>query len=377
MSVPGEITRVVELTPPGRGAVAVVLVEGPRAVERVDAAIHRADGRSLADFPVGRILMARWGSPAGEELVVCCRATDAVEIHCHGGAAAVAGIVSRLCDDGCKRESWQAWKRRSTPDPIRAAAQIALTNAPTVRTAAILLDQFEGALSLAIQQITAAIDANDWPAVIALLEELLARRPVGLHLTEPWRVVLAGRPNVGKSSLLNALVGFERAIVYDRPGTTRDVVTSITAIDGWPVLLADTAGLRDAVDEIEAAGVERATSAAAGADLVLLVDDTPAAEPIAAPNAVLSLRVLNKVDLHPSLGARDRERFDVCVSATHGTGIATLAAAIAAALVPTPPVAGTPVAFESAQYDLLLAAFDAARRHDPLAVNRCLQSLLG
>src|SRR5690606_16577637 len=87
------------------------------------------------------------------------------------------------------------------------------------------------------------------------LAALVDRAPLGLHLTRPWHVALAGAPNVGKSSLLNAVLGYGRAIVFDQPGTTRDVLDAVTAIDGWPVRLTDGAGLRESVDALEAAGV--------------------------------------------------------------------------------------------------------------------------
>ena len=90
-------------------------------------------------------------------------------------------------------------------------------------------------------------------------------------------MVLAGRTNVGKSSLINALAGFERAIVSHQPGTTRDVVTTVTAIDGWPVQLADTAGLRLSDDELESAGVRLAVETVQSADLIIAVEDAAAA----------------------------------------------------------------------------------------------------
>ena len=87
--VPSQITRVIELTPTGRAAVAVVLVAGPDAVRIVNECFHRADGRQLEAFAPGRILVGRWGAVAGEELVVCRRSEEEVEVHCHGGAAAI------------------------------------------------------------------------------------------------------------------------------------------------------------------------------------------------------------------------------------------------------------------------------------------------
>ncbi len=102
---------------------------------------------------------------------------------------------------------------------------------------------------------------------------MLARAPLGLHLTKPWQIVIAGPPNVGKSSLLNAFVGYQRAIVFDQPGTTRDVVTAATAIDGWPVQVSDTAGLRSSADPLETAGADSAAQQARAADCLLLVFD--------------------------------------------------------------------------------------------------------
>ena len=158
-------------------------------------------------------------------------------------------------------------------DATTCAAQIALADAVTARTAAILLDQLNGALAAACRAAIAAISASDWPRATELVGQLLDHRDLGLHLTTPWRVVLAGPPNVGKSSLINALAGYERAIVSPVPGTTRDVVTLTTAIDGWPVELADTAGLRATDDELESAGVRLAEAALASADLVIVVRD--------------------------------------------------------------------------------------------------------
>lgn len=376
MSPPG-LTRVIELTPAGRAAVAVVLVFGPRAVTIVDECLHRPDGRRPGQSPDQRILVGRWGSPSGEELIVCRRSEDAVEVHCHGGVAAVRAVIDRLVQCGCQPTRWQDWLRATGADPIRAAAQIALADAPTARTAAVLLDQCHGALTSAVRTAWDAVAGGDWSTASASLDTVLAHRGTGRHLTTPWRVVLAGRPNVGKSSLLNALVGFQRAIVCDLPGTTRDVVTAVTAIDGWPIELADTAGLRDTGDAIESAGVARANAAVAGADLVLLVDDASAAAGFGPPLPVPTLRVLHKIDLPRTLQAASQGRFDVCTSAVTGAGITTLVTAIGTVLVPAPPAAGAAVPFTASQVGELEAAQAAAQRRDAATVFDCLQRLTG
>ena len=374
---PPSTTHVIELTPRGRAAVAVVLVVGPQAIGVVDECLSRPDGRRLGELATNRIFVGRWGSPSGEELLVCRRSEDAVEIHCHGGGAAVRTIIDWLVERGCQPTRWQDWLRATASDPIRVAAQISLADAPTARTAAVLLDQYHGALTSAVRTTWDAAATGDWRAAIATLDAVLAQRGVGLHLTKPWRVVLAGRPNVGKSSLTNALVGFQRAIVCDLPGTTRDVVTAVTAIDGWPIQLADTAGLRDTHEEIESAGVARAAAAAAEADLVLLIDDALSDDKIELPSPAPVLRVLNKIDLpHASQAVLERP-FAVCTSVVTGAGIAALVAAIGAALVPAPPASAAAVPFTAEQVERLEAARAAARRNDAAVVLSCLQSLLG
>jgi tRNA modification GTPase len=369
-------TRVIELTPTGRAAVAVVLVSGPDAVRCVNECFCRADGRQLESFASGRILVGRWGAPDGEELVVCRRSDEEVEVHCHGGVAAVRAVVDLLCERGCASTHWQDWLGESEADPIRTAAQIELADAPTARTAAVLLDQYQGALSSAIRSVLDAAAAGEWETASAALDAILVQRGVGLHLTKPWRVVLAGRPNVGKSSLMNALVGFQRAIVCDLPGTTRDVVTAMTAIDGWPIQLADTAGLRSTRDEIELAGVTRATAAAGAADLVLLVEDAQGNNEVALPTTTRVLRVLNKIDLPQAQLAAGERRFDVRCSAVTGKGVADLVAAIGHALVPLPPTADAAVPFTAEQVARLEQARSAARERDAGAVTRSLQSFV-
>ena len=262
----------VQLTPPGRGAVASLRIEGPGALDAVARHFVAHGRRPLADFPLGRIVVGQFG---GGRRKSCSTGNPdhAIELHCHGGTAAVARIEEMLISDGYQRISWQEWIAKQEPDPLAAAARLALAEARTARTAAILLDQYRGALRRALEQIEAALQAGDKQAARRQTEDLLAYAATGLHLVRPWQVVVAGRPNVGKSSLINAIAGYHRAIVHSTPGTTRDIVGLQTAMEGWPVEIFDTAGLRETGEEIEQAGIDLARQKIVAADLVVLVFD--------------------------------------------------------------------------------------------------------
>src|SRR5262249_7833753 len=162
-----------------------------------------------------------------------------LELHCHGGIEIVRMLLDVFAERDVRVCSWQNWE---PSNPLRNLAQAALVQATTVRTAAILLDQFLGAFSQALEVIIANLENDETSQGMRRLKELAWRIPLGRHLIQPWQVVIAGAPNVGKSSLVNALAGFQRSVVASTPGTTRDVVTTLLAIDGWPVELADTAG---------------------------------------------------------------------------------------------------------------------------------------
>jgi tRNA modification GTPase len=252
--------------------------------------------------------------------------------------------------------SWEDFLRAAESDPLHAEAAIALARAPTVRTAAILLDQYNGAFATALDDILASLDRGDSAAAQAQLDALTRFAPLGRHLTTPWRVTVAGAPNVGKSSLVNALAGYQRCIVAPTPGTTRDVVTVTLAIGGWPVALADTAGVRTSGELLEVAGIQLAREAAAKADLCLWVLDLMT-EPIWPDLRAGNVRlVVNKCDL---VSNWDLEEPAVHVSALSGEGVPELCAAISAWLVPEVPAAGAAVPFT----EQLCEAVETASRH--------------
>jgi tRNA modification GTPase len=321
-------------------------------------------------------------------LVLCRRDENQIEVHCHGGTAAVEAVISRLQNEGCQRLTWQEWMNQSAPDRLQAAARIALANAVTERTAAILLDQLNGALSATIREVIADVAESEWASAADKLDELLSRQELGLHLTNPWQVVVFGAPNVGKSSLINALAGYQRTIVSPTPGTTRDVVTVKTAIDGWPVQLSDTAGFRETRDELESAGIKLATTALTGADLAIFVHDATKLvdEPSTLAPHVPAIHVVNKIDL---ISAAERSRLveqfvqsrsgtgePHTVSALTGEGIADLISSVASTLVPVSPAPGSAVPFTSEQVDGLTAAKSAVEQRDAVAATDLLHAML-
>jgi tRNA modification GTPase len=361
------------LTPPGRGAIATVLVDGTDATATVATLFAPATREDFASAPLGRILFGRWAG-SGEELVVCHRGQNEIEVHCHGGEAAADAVLASLADLGCQRVEWTDAVLRATVDRIAAEAGELLARATTLRTAAILLDQYHGALRQELGECAALLDSSDedsWRAAEQRLEALSQRSRLGRHLAEPFQVVIAGKPNVGKSSLINALVGYPRSIVYHQPGTTRDVVSTRTAFAGWPVELADTAGLRRGAEPLEAAGIDLALKKFAAADLRVLVFDAGQAwgdddEAFLAqwPDALI---VHNKTDL-ATAAARPQ---GTEVSALTGLGIQELIDAIGDRLVPDAPPAGAAVPFAASHERAIVTALDHTK-----AGHRCQAALL-
>jgi tRNA modification GTPase len=372
------------LTPEGRGAIAVVRVWGPGALGVADAVFRPATRRALLDTAPGVLRFGRVGAGVGDEVVaVVCGTGDGpeVEIQCHGGPAAVGLVVESLVEAGAERRQPSAWVRHDARSVIEAEARVDLARAPTLRTAEVLLEQAAGALRRDLDEVARLLASNLEPDLAEArrrLERLEARGRVGLQMVTGWSVVLAGRPNVGKSALLNALAGYERAIVAPTPGTTRDVVSVPTAFDGWPVELSDTAGLRDPGDPVEAEGVTRARARQARADLTVLVLDR--SEPLtptdfdllyALPDALL---VANKADLSPSWPL---PRPDVlAVSAARGDGVDSLASTIARRLVPDPPEPGSGAPFRPGHLRRIVAARDALLDGDRATAVVCLAELI-
>lgn len=357
-----EVTLAACLTPPGRGAIAVLAIRGPKAWPVVRD-LFRSKARLPEAPEPGHFWLGRCGDdPAGkmaDQAVLAVKRADWLELHCHGGIEVVRWLLEVLSNRGVETCSWQQLEVRTAADPLQAQAAAALAQAPTLRTAAILLDQLNGAFRTAIDAIRSGLEQKDLQRPCSLLAELARYASVGKHLTTPWNVAVLGAPNVGKSSLVNALAGFQRSVVAAAPGTTRDVVTTRIAVDGWPIELADTAGLREDAGSLEEQGITLARKAAAGADLCLWVLDASAAPvwPEATlPNVHL---VINKIDLPPAWDL-SRAGDAVRVSAQDGSGLGELCQRLGEWLVPATPPPGAAVPFTADLAELVKTAADLA-----------------
>jgi tRNA modification GTPase len=338
------------LTATGRGAIAVVAIWGRDALRVADAVFVPNRSRPFGETRANRPRLGRLGGPDGEEVVAVAVGDPIprVEIHCHGGEQAVRSLLARLTACGATMRAIPEAVRAFADTRLAAEAWLALAEAPTEPAAAILLDQAQGAFREEIERVDRDLAADRTSEAVRVLETLIARGSVGIRLRRGWTIALVGRPNVGKSRLLNALAGHERAIVSPLPGTTRDVVSLRSALEGWPVELLDTAGRRDALDALEVEGIDRGRARQQAADLVIAVldrsvpltneDRAVLAEPSGA------VRVANKVDLPPAwdelaIGA-------LPISADQGCGLNELVRAIVQRIVPDPPAPGAGVPFE-------------------------------
>ncbi len=410
-------TIVARLTPTMPAAIATLAVSGPQALSYVERFVRLSGAgltvgsmryglwevgltRLAAENPTAELGATLNQNPTAErgatlEQVVLTRpAEDTVEVHCHGGAAVCQALLSDLVGAGCVAVPSEQWPSQLNC-PLARAAQQDLLQATTDRAAAVLLQQLNGALRKAIESV-AQRSASDAPAASASLEELLRWADFGLHLSQPWKIVLAGPPNVGKSSLLNALAGTRQAIVHHEPGTTRDWIEWSSAIDGWPVMFTDTAGVRSASEPVERAGVERSLQRLREADLALLVVDAQSGWThehsrlleLAPPRCLI---VVNKVDLAGTevsdlpmldgngfLADHEKSLGVVATSAIDGTGIANLLNEMARVLVPATPDEGAAIPFRIEQIECLRKCLTQLQRGEQLsAVASLREGLLG
>jgi tRNA modification GTPase len=351
-------------TPVGVGAVSLVRISGPDSIRVADLA---TGGKASSLLPrTTRYCHIRddQGGVLDDGLLTIFHGPasytgeDSVEFTGHGGILVSSEVLGRFLACGATLASPGEFTQRAflngKLDLTQAEGVMDLISAQTRLALRAARSQLEGTLG---KRTTAARDSLletlahleawiDFPeedidpqtgihlrskvaSVLAVVDSLLATADQGRVLREGVRTVIFGEPNVGKSSLLNRLLGFERAIVSDVAGTTRDTIEEIINLHGIPLRLVDTAGLRESTDQIEAQGIQRTVRQIEAADLILEVTDASKPRPskaILPVTAAKHLLVLNKTDLgeHPSWGGVDAVR----LSCASGDGFDQLATTI-------------------------------------------------
>jgi tRNA modification GTPase len=359
-------TIVAVATAPGRAALAIVRLSGPDALE--------IGKRVLSPWPAAARVASlarakdRDGSPIDEGVAVFYQAPasftgeNAVEFTCHGGPLAPALVAAAFASSGARPAEPGEFTRRAVLngklDLLQAEGVGDLTEAASRAALRVALSQVDGGLSRRIGALRDRIievealaaydidfpEEDDGPIpparivsaakdVVVQLDQVLTTAPVGELVREGAYVVIAGEPNVGKSSLFNAMLGRKRAIVTDIPGTTRDALEAVTEAEGWPIRLIDTAGLRSSSDTVEKLGIEVSREYIGRADVALACGDSDAAvrhaaDAIAALTDAPVVQVFTKADRRTEKAPKGA----VAVSAETGRGLAELAAAVAGAL---------------------------------------------
>ena len=362
-------------TAPGRAGVGIVRVSGPAAARVAEGVVGSVPADRLATLRTFRdggggaldVGVALWfagpRSFTGE---------DVLELHGHGGPVVLRGVLQRCIELGARIAEPGEFTRRAYVneriDLAQAEAIADLIDASSEQAARGALRSLSGEFSEAIDRVADRLldlrilveatldfpeeDGVDFLAESDALQRLAAVRSElvsvfraarqGSALREGLVVVLAGAPNVGKSSLLNRLSGEDVAIVTEHPGTTRDTVRQTIVVDGLPIHLVDTAGLRDSSDPVEQLGMQRTREALARADLVISVRTVEAASGVipvpllalqaldALPRSVARLTVFNKIDLTGEAASecQDSAGWTIRLSARSGDGIDLLRAAL-------------------------------------------------
>ena len=396
-SPPATRTSVCLLTPRGEGGISLIELRGPDAFPVLDRLFRSPRRIRPSELLPGQLLygrLLRAGEMLDEVIIECAttRGTPCAIINCHGGPVAVGRILDALQTRGAVAISWRESLRIRRElgelNLVQAEAEERLPYAPTLRAFGILLDQFHGALEKAVGEMVERLGKNPgWEALSDALSRLLATATLGRGLTDPPRIAIVGKPNVGKSTLANALLRTDRSIVHHLPGTTRDTIEETTVIEGIPFLLVDTAGIRETDHAVEQAGIARSREELRQAAITLMVFDGSA--PLDAEDERLLadrpadrlIAVANKSDLPRGLDLADLGRrlglVPIAISGLTGAGIAELEQAILAALYPCLPGPGEPAIFTERQQAELRLALAAARRHDAAATRAHLRELLG
>lgn len=339
-------------TPPGEGGISIVRVSGEEALD-VAKKLYRGknlDKVATNTINYGHIVDPATNQEVDEVMLSVMRAPhtytkeDIVEINCHGGIVATNRILQLVLSNGARMAEPGEFTKRAflngRIDLSQSEAVMDLIEAKTDRSMKAAISQLDGNLSHLIKhlrqdildvlaQVEVNIDYPEYDDVETMTSKLLREKATDVHrrivqllqtakqgkiLRDGLATSIIGRPNVGKSSLLNHLLHEDKAIVTDVPGTTRDVLEEYANVQGVPLKLVDTAGIRDTTDKVEKIGVDRSRKAIDSADLVLLVLNASEAlteedrQLIEATNHKQRIVVLNKTDLPMKLNLDEVKR---------------------------------------------------------------------
>ena len=384
-------------------AIGIVRISGPETLAVLDRVFTPLSGSAMSLRPDRRLILGRLTAVDGGVLDVCLATVsrgpnsytgeDTAELQCHGSPVVLRHALESLFAAGARQAKAGEFTRRAflngRMDLTQAEAVIDLIDAETAKAAENAAAQLDGAVSRKTDGIYEELTAIcshyhavlDYPdediepfaleqyravmiSAVDKLSALLATFQRGDILKNGVRCAILGRPNVGKSSLLNALLGYDRAIVTNIPGTTRDTIEEKAVVGGVLLRLLDTAGLRETEDVVEQMGVERSLAAAKSAELVLAVldgsrpleeeDESVLAAAKAAPKAIL---LRNKADM-PALWEREDA---LSISARTGEGLSALEDAVKALFPPEENAAVGEVLTNPRQADAVRRALEYVR----------------
>ncbi|MGN0818361.1 MAG: tRNA uridine-5-carboxymethylaminomethyl(34) synthesis GTPase MnmE [Candidatus Coproplasma sp.] len=342
-------------TPRGTGGVAIIRISGANPLGVAEKMFVPSGGVNVADFEPYKMYTGRILCDGFEDFGMCVyfrapksfTGEDVVELHCHGGEQIARGVLKATFANGARAaERGEFTKRAFLNGKLSLASaegMIDMINAESlaeIRAGGMMYSErltkevkkVQSALTDVLAGIAADVDypeedvaetelfgvKDDLNGAKAVVDGLISSYSCGKKIKSGVTVALCGAPNVGKSSLLNALLGYDKAIVSDVAGTTRDAVEGTLEIDGVKYNLYDTAGLRERADKIEAVGIEKARDIMRSADIVLFVSDGDNLPPDGVDlNDARVVKILNKCDIVRG----QSNHFDLCVSAVTGENL--------------------------------------------------------
>lgn len=357
-------------TAPGEGGIGIIRISGPKSLEVAEEIFFSMSGKKISEYPARTLIFGniKDGDKKIDEVLVAYMkgpnsytAEDVIEINCHGGFISVKRILELvLSKDVRLAEAGEFTKRaflNGRIDLSQAEAVIDVINAKTDKAHEVAENQLDGSLSNRIREFREKVTellaqvevAIDYPEediefiAYTTLEEktrelnkdikkLYETSESGKIFREGLKTVIVGKPNVGKSSLLNSILGENRAIVTDIPGTTRDVIEEFVNIKGIPLKIVDTAGIRETDDVVEKIGVEKSMASFDTADLIIMVvdssselseEDREILEKVQGKETIL---LLNKTDLPQVIDEEEVKKYVneeniIKISALHNEGI--------------------------------------------------------